>query len=433
MLKESRYNYEFQDEGGNFYLCNGLSGTIIGKPAFSLTTESLAASDREFLKTHHFIVESEVDELELLLRRNQSMSDRDDRLELTIMLHENCNFRCTYCFEDFIDRKFSGEVLEDLLRFIDKSLPEGGAVYNHFYGGEPLMAWESLVRINSAIEESAARKKGSYHFFITTNGSLLTLDKADYLARHGVEHVKITLDGPPEIHDRRRFQINGKGTFARILRNLRGALPSLKVILRVNLDGENVASIYRLLDILAEECEPARNLYVDFNIVHDPETGQLSTVVDYADIYRLQKAVLERGFRLNLPSLSRYRYCKFNSKNSYLVDTLGELFLCAKSPETRVGTLKSGATYEGPPAGKRSLPILGGKGVGGNSVDSVAAFYNPKDHCLSCNLLPICGGGCTALTLKAGMPPCPPWKEMYPEYLQIHYRNACAVGAGERG
>lgn len=423
MVRQSQYNYEFHDVEGERYLCNGLSGTIIRNPPVQLTSSEFSSEEQTFLRLHHFILDDEVDELQLLLGRNQKMSDRTDQIELTLMLHEDCNFRCTYCFEDFTNRKLEGEVLEDLLRFVDERLPEGGTVSNHFYGGEPLMAWDSLVRINASLLEVVERKKGGYQFFITSNGSLLTPEKATYLAEHKVTHVKITLDGPAEIHDVRRVRVSGKGTFDTILKNITHALPLFKIILRVNLDASNVEHVERLLDVLAEVASDPQHLYLDYNLVHDGKTGELAPGVTYEDIYRLESTTLDRGFRLNLPPLARFRYCKFNSKNSYLVDTLGDLFLCSKSPQMQVGNLKSGLNLPAPP--ERSLPVIN------NNRTTALAFYDPKEGCLSCNLLPICGGGCTMLSLKTGKPPCPPWKDYYQEYLQIQYRNMCASTASK--
>lgn len=414
MLAESRYNYEFTDSDGAVCVCNGISGALIVKPEVPLTSPLLAPEDREFLVEQAFLVEEGADELAALLKRNKALTDRGDRLELTLMLHEDCNFRCTYCFEDFTDRKLDGDTLDDLTAFVDRSIPQGGSVSAHFYGGEPLMAWSSLVRINEALKEIVSRRQARYQFFVTTNGSLLTQERARYLAAEGAAHVKITLDGPPEVHDTRRVRVNGSGTFAQILRNLRQALPLLQVILRVNVDARNKESIFDLINIIAEECSPAEHLRFEYNLVYDRHTQKLMPGMTYDDLHRIHAATLDRGFRLNLPPLTRYRYCKFNSKNSYLVDSGGEMYLCAKSQRTHVGALPGRAPEER--AAPRRLPIVGAGSV-------FAEFQEPKPNCVSCNLLPICGGGCTLLSLTEGEPPCPPWKASYKQYLQTLFRN----------
>lgn len=422
MVRESRYNYEFRGHDGHLYLCNGLSGTIIRKPSAELCSASaFSESDREFLQTNHFLVADDIDETKLVLERNRHTPGMNDRLELTIMLHENCNFRCTYCFEDFVNRKFAGKVLQDLVTFAQQTLPEGGTLVNHFYGGEPLLAWESLIEINQALEGIVGEKSGYYNFFITTNGSLLTADKVRYLAAHNALHVKVTLDGPPEVHDLRRKRANGRGTFAQILDNIVSALPFLAVKLRVNIDRDNVDDVIRLLDILAERCTSRENLYLDYNIVHDPCTGQLVDGVDYADLARLQTFTLDRGFKLSLPPLVRVRYCKFNSKNSYLVDTEGALYLCSKGPTTQVGQL---STLRG-----KNLPLtIRTQEQAENTRAIVSAFQEPKDVCLDCNLLPICGGGCTYLSFGGnGRLPCPPWKKDLETYLRLQLRQSYPV------
>jgi len=406
MIRESRYNYEFSSSKGTSYICNGLSGSIIKKPSEPLTSPILSNFKSELLK-HFFLCEDGVDEVDLVLQRNHQMLKMQNRLELTVMLHENCNFRCTYCFEEFENRKLTGKTLENLLGFIEERLPRGGELFIHFYGGEPLLAWDSLTLINSEIKRITNRKNGNYHFFITTNGSLLSLERCLFLLKHNVSHVKITLDGPPEIHDARRVMVDGGGTFRIILQNLRHVVRFFKVIIRVNLDVSNISHIPSLLDILGNECSRIDNLFLDYNILYDKDSLRLTPGVTYPDLYILQTATLDRGFRLSLPPLIRFRACKFTSENSYLIDTSGKIFLCSKTPECYLGSVNH------PEYLKQAEKI--------NPIVSV--FRKPKKFCISCNLFPICGGGCTLLSLKNKALPCPPWKKHYDKYLQIQFRN----------
>jgi len=67
--------------------------------------------------------------------------------------------------------------------------------------------------------------------------------------------VQVTLDGPPEVHDRRRPLANGRGTFNQILENLivlGGLAPQVHVALRVNFDKTNFMYVPQLLDILPQ-------------------------------------------------------------------------------------------------------------------------------------------------------------------------------------
>jgi uncharacterized protein len=69
----------------------------------------------------------------------------------------------------------------------------------------------------------------------------------------GVREVQVTLDGPPEIHDRRRVLHNGLGTFARVAAGIDALLAAqIPVNLRVVVDRENLPALPALARLAAE-------------------------------------------------------------------------------------------------------------------------------------------------------------------------------------
>jgi uncharacterized protein len=89
-----------------------------------------------------------------------------------------------------------------------------------FFGGEP------LLELDLALDIAAhARRLSLSHGFelrgaVTTNGWLLTPRTAHRLCDVGVKSYQVSLDGPPDVHDKSRVRIDGGGTFARIWGNL---------------------------------------------------------------------------------------------------------------------------------------------------------------------------------------------------------------------
>jgi uncharacterized protein len=57
-------------------------------------------------------------------------------------------------------------------------------------------------------------------FSITTNATLMTPDIGRFLFKEGFS-VRVSIDGPREIHDEYRKDIQGKGTFDRTLSGLK--------------------------------------------------------------------------------------------------------------------------------------------------------------------------------------------------------------------
>jgi uncharacterized protein len=171
-------------------------------------------------------------------------SFRNDHLELILLPTERCNFRCTYCYEDFSIGRMSAETIQGIKRLIDRRLDGLRSLSVSWFGGEPLLARRIIEDISEHIVRAVAdRPDLHYEGDITTNGYLLDIPAAKHLAELGIRHFQISLDGPEPIHDRTRVRANGKGSFRQIWQNLlaiRDATVPINVVLRVHLTPDNL-------------------------------------------------------------------------------------------------------------------------------------------------------------------------------------------------
>jgi cyclic pyranopterin phosphate synthase len=116
---------------------------------------------------------------------------RDLRLSVT----DRCNFRCPYCMpREIFGRDFEFLRREELLTFeeitrLAQLFAQLGVEKIRLTGGEPLLRrdLESLV-------EMLAHVKGIRDLTLTTNGSLLTREKALALKEAGLNRISISLD-----------------------------------------------------------------------------------------------------------------------------------------------------------------------------------------------------------------------------------------------
>jgi uncharacterized protein len=130
-----------------------------------------------------------------------------------------CNIACRYCAEAATQprrRPMSAETLEAAWRllFPDGRLRPGRSI--HLGSGEPLLNLPLLRQLDDLIARhggSAAEGRPEVH--LTTNGTLATRPVRDWLVASGWR-VKISLDGPREVHDRWRVDRRGGGTWDRI-------------------------------------------------------------------------------------------------------------------------------------------------------------------------------------------------------------------------
>jgi len=115
--------------------------------------------------------------------------------DLRISVTDRCNFRCTYCMpREIFGRDFEFLRRDELLSFeeiarLTQLFAQAGVEKIRLTGGEPLLRrdLESLV-------EMLARVKGNRDLTMTTNGSLLTREKAQALKDAGLNRISISLD-----------------------------------------------------------------------------------------------------------------------------------------------------------------------------------------------------------------------------------------------
>lgn len=143
---------------------------------------------------------------------------------LSLAIAQKCNLGCTYCYAqqgEFGDKAKSMDEQQarkavDLL--LSQAAP-GAKVNLAFMGGEPLANRAVLRSVTDYASQQAAQRQVKCRFSITTNGTLLRPDDADFFERHGFA-VTVSLDGAAEQHNRLRPFKGGKGSFERILERI---------------------------------------------------------------------------------------------------------------------------------------------------------------------------------------------------------------------
>src|SRR5438045_1447044 len=130
--------------------------------------------------------------------------------DLRISVTDRCNFRCTYCMPKEIfgpnwDGYLPREALltfEEIARVAQLFVREG-AEKIRLTGGEPL-----LRRDLERLVEMLARIRGVQDLALTTNGSLLTREKARRLRDAGLTRITVSLDSLDDAVFRRMHAVN---------------------------------------------------------------------------------------------------------------------------------------------------------------------------------------------------------------------------------
>lgn len=136
---------------------------------------------------------------------------------LCLHVAHDCNLRCQYCFASTGDFGTGRKIMpfEVAKKAIDFVISRSGKRRNievDFFGGEPLMAWDTVkqtIDYARSIEDEHGKK---FRFTITTNGLLLDDEKIDYINAN-MDNVVLSLDGRPSVNDEMRKTVSGAGSY----------------------------------------------------------------------------------------------------------------------------------------------------------------------------------------------------------------------------
>lgn len=127
-----------------------------------------------------------------------------------------CNLRCTYCnaWAEGPDQQMTFEVLA---RTTHGVLRDPGVTAPTFvwHGGEPTMRGVEFFRRSLWLQLHWKRPEQKTFNQLQTNATRLTPEFIDLCKRLHIG-ISVSLDGPPEIHDRQRLDAAGRPTSARV-------------------------------------------------------------------------------------------------------------------------------------------------------------------------------------------------------------------------
>lgn len=155
-----------------------------------------------------------------------------------------CNLRCVHCYSNSEAQRYPGELNWKQMQAVVTDLAAYKIPSLLFSGGEPLIHSRFFDLVDFSSENGLK-------LTISTNGTLITPEKAARLKAAEVAYVGISLDGIGEIHDEFRGK---KGAFDAAVRGFKHCEEvGQKTGLRMTLTRHNVENIERILDFIEEQ------------------------------------------------------------------------------------------------------------------------------------------------------------------------------------
>ncbi len=154
-----------------------------------------------------------------------------------------CNLKCIHCYAHAKDSSFKNELTTDEGKALLDDLAQFGVPVILFSGGEPVMRKDLPELARYAVEHGMRA-------VISTNGTLITPEKARLFKEIGLSYVGISIDGMEEVNDRFR---GVKGAFQNALNGIRNCQEAgIKVGLRFTINKLNAAEIPAIFDLIED-------------------------------------------------------------------------------------------------------------------------------------------------------------------------------------
>lgn len=287
----------------------------------------------EYLSDHLFLKnDGEKDYIE---EKKRLMIDSDDVLMLIIIATRQCNFRCSYCYEEFSDSAITETAAENIVKMTEKKLTT--KKFHHliisWFGGEPLLNIDMIDYLSSRLINICEKNNVEYHGTITTNGYLLSMSNVQRLFSDKVRLFQITVDGSEEQQDRNRIPLDSVSGYAVIKQNLiqmhnMDESEEFKVLLRTNLSSGSIKYLDKYEKDFMRIFKDDKRFSFDFEPVFDVKSNypdaENSSILD--QVYKYSKM----GYRFShiKQQLSGSSMCYARKNNHYVIDPDCKIYKC---------------------------------------------------------------------------------------------------------
>ena len=440
-LKTSKYNFFFTAPDGAELLFNSTTtGFAKLDPDSTHIVKEMLASPNDYecdteikkdikqkLISGRFLINSQENELLRLKISNRTGKFNNQSLGLTIAPTLSCNFRCTYCFEDPKKQKMTPTVEKAIVELVEKRVNSIDKLSITWFGGEPLLALDVMERLTKELRKICKKYKCDYTAGIITNGYLWDRKTALKCKRLGVKSAQITLDGPPDVHDKRRLTVNKKGTFDRILKNIEKTYDILPISIRVNTDKDNADRVSEIVDIfITKGLHNKTKLYFAKVEAYTETCANISGSCHNCQEYSALEVELCRNAQSKGFITSRYPrpfgsgYCGAEGISALVVSPSGLVFKCWNQISGKENEAVGDLVRKDLKLPEFDLNLQ--KWLGWDIFE--------KTECLDCKILPICMGGCPYNAMKESdknRGHCQAWKYNLIDMLQLKYQMMCSA------
>lgn len=383
-LKSSHYNLFFPF-GDKYILFNTVEESVLeidSELKELLEKNEILSIDREYrkmLKENEMIIKDKKKEMEKV--RQFYSSRNETSTDFSIITTYLCNLSCTYCKKGMDNHTMDKKTAACIMKFIKEQTVTNNSktVGIELCGGEPLLNMPVNLLIANELRKWCQETGREFSLSVVTNGTLLTQENVDALTEYNCRFL-VTVDGGKEIHDQRRRYKNGKGTFDDILEGLH-RINQEQTTLQINVDNTNKDIVSFLEFLKNNNLQKVKISIRSFNTSACRQHGYCMPDEPGSKLQNYFSTVARAmGFDVVGEKLSPLGSCFAERGSYFVVDPYLRLFKCPLLllEKNLVGVIQ-----------ENSKPVF-------NQVYEDFLSRDPLtlDQCCTCELVPVCGGGC---------------------------------------
>jgi len=329
---------------------------------------------------------------------------------LELMLTEECNHRCDYCFvrsktaARTMTEEIGRKAIDLLIRDGARS-PRSGIL---FFGGEPLLRFDLLISFAAYARQRSQdlRVNRGVSLSITTNGTMLTEEMAKLLRDFRIVYL-LSIDGDKATHDAHRRTVDGRSSYDMVrerLATMKQYQPWLGA--RMTIHPENSDRIRNNVEHLADLginqfiIGPATGLRWSSTALAQYEES-LFDALKWSHMRLLEGAPLRLGMLeddlLARPKRYRGQWGCGAGRARISVDVEGNIYPCSKV----YGVAQHREHYTLGDVWKGMVEYR-------RREEWISGVPDLRHKCASCHLADECVGGCPATNIEASGSPFVP-------------------------
>lgn len=261
---------------------------------------------------------------------------------ITLLVAQDCNLRCSYCYADEGKYHNSGKMdLATAKKSVDFLIrkSESDELGVCFFGGEPLLNFTLVKEVVDYCHKKEKEIGKKFRFSMTSNGTLINKEIEEFIIENNIR-LQISIDGDKKTHDSNRYYTGKIGSYEKVLektKSLRekGLLDARSTITTKELDLVHTYDFLNSIGFNRVALSPAFNLLnvKEYDIMAD----------SFVDFYlNFEKRIKEKKYeevKNNIMFMrqlgdihnSRVRTTACGAGNNmYAIDINGDIYPCQR-------------------------------------------------------------------------------------------------------